>query len=562
MPRGHIVLREFRGVNLSVNPRYLPDGDLVKAQDTYQPLPGWLQLRPQTQLITSINATGSYVVDTMVYMPFDDARRQHHTMLWHEDGNYARVLELLPDNTASIFVSTGLWSGKERPAWFVFNRELYILTGADKPGFIIYADPNSFAGGLLVKDAFTGWSSQIRPSIAAVYRDQLCVAGLAPPDESLIRLTNPLAVANGIDTLLGLDKSISVAASDGDRIVGLYQVPVIGGGSYVEPYLLVFKRRSVWMVQGNLPTQNLEGSATTVPLVRDEGLVSKETICPTPYGTAWCSGENVWVAPHGGVPIPIGADIREHIRRLPGGDRASWFMVYYKGFLRLQIPKVTGLVATATTEGEYGAQYNEQYWCDMRNFPKVSWWGPMTIPCAASAVDTVGDNQRLLMAFSRYRAPNSTVYFVEGEQQTANHTDAHTNLDGHLAPTMDIRFKEFDFGDPMLDKLVDALELHVWADRATTLTVQMLGDGGSVVSNPTGPNVSGGGFVLDASLLNTGVFSEGFQSLAVFPPSSGRFIAKTWQPIIQTQSTVSVAPEMRLAAFGVRTRPIGRRPGA
>jgi len=67
------------------------------------------------------------------------------------------------------------------------------------------------------------------------------------------------------------------------------------------------------------------------------------------------------------------------------------------------------------------------------------------------------------------------------------------------------------------------------------------------------------GIVLGTTLLDATLTKE-FQSVVAYPPDGGRFLAKTWQPVIRTQAAELNAPDVEIAAVGVRIRPIGRRP--
>ncbi len=318
---------------------------------------------------------------------------------------------------------------------------------------------------------------------------------------------------------------------------------------------------------GDPPTSATLGSLRVSAVLREEGLAAKETLAWSPYGQIFATHRNVWVTPFGQTPVRIGDPIRVLLEKSPRDARYAWHGIYYNGFYRLCIPS-----AAQQTDPDVGLDFShpvEQWWCDLREWPKTAWWGPMTIPACASTVEKLRDGTlRPLNMIGIFTAsgPQVNMAIFEGDTHSAGRLDgwgAYFTSPPN-APVQELWFKEFDFGDPMLDKIVQALEFHLRTDRNATLTVQVYGDGGQAVSAQVTYNPTADGFVLDTGVLDTTTLARVFKSIAVFPAALGstRFVAKTVQPVLKTVTTPTAGVELQLKALGIRVRPIGRRPAS
>lgn len=544
MPQGHVVVREFAGLNLLKPARHLEDNELAHAKNVWQPVPGVLGLRPQTKAADMAFWDANDGRTTAV-MPLLDANNQTHLYAWvNRDNNPARLTEAT-EGVPTLFKSlTTKVTSETRPGWVAWRNRLYVFPGpgGDVCGYVVDGRVDSLT--IQTTDAGASWSQKIKPRLAVIHRSQLVLAGMDTPEDSTIVCSE----VNDPASIVAEAKYIWCGKGDGDSIVGMVSVPVVGGGNYAEPYLLVFKQRSTWLVSGALPTPSVDNKPAVTLYSGEAGLAAKETLAWTEHGLMWASGDNVWLAPRGGMPTRIGDAIAPALRSAPAGGRWKWSAAYFNQHYRLSIVSVEG--------GHYDWP-DVQYWCDMRDPEHPKWFGPMTVPVTAQTVwRRPGYPDRLVMAY--VDTSGNANLIADGDYGTAGHLDAH---DSSNAATIDLKFKEFDFGDPMLDKLIQALELHLWVDKggASALTIDMLADGGRVVQSQN-KALTEQGFVLDTSVLDTGVLTEEFQSVVAYPPNAGRFIGKTWQPRIRTNSASGAAPEVRIAGLGVRARVVGRRP--
>jgi hypothetical protein len=616
MPKDTVLVQRFDGVCLSRHPRELKDTQLVRALNTYPAEKGAavLSMRPHTQLIDSevfatwkqTLITGEVIPDPahpdlyarMAFAQFEDTKGHHHLLLWLPRYtvtpgpiyNTGGVLLEWDSSTSSWHVVLGKvgtddygLSAIDRPCFVNYQRKLYVFTGADKSGYILYA-PLTGSSPLVTTNTYDdvgfNWHKAIKPKVVSVYRGSFMLADFDPEQPGYVALCDPLDPL----TLIPEASWFFVGVADDQRIVATKEIAVVGGSDMVEPYWLVLKQRSMWMVQGEPPTSVLNGTLRVTPINKDEGCISKETVVDTPHGTVWCSGKNVWLMPSGQQPVKVGDDIAPLLASHYGAAVYAWHAVYKDGFYKLTIPRVAP--GQGDTGEDYGEAYltapTEQWWLDMREYPeRMTWWGPMDLPAAAAMVETFSDgHSREVQAFVRLSEPNSTLYFVEANQRTEAHLDAHSGLDNQTGPKQELVFKEFTFGDPVLKKIVSNVELVAYvenpngaldgdgnfrpADDFGGVALKMLGDSGrlSVAGEQAtdGSLIPSSDFTLDLTELDSdsGV-NEEFAVAAVYPANGDRFVARTFQPVLYTEPSETNAPAVRLAGFGMKIRPIGRR---
>ena len=528
MSKGNVVLKNFKGVNVDKDPRDLDDDELALTRNVYEEKEGEYIARPkvgQHSLDTDFTRNGGTgEFGRASVLPFIDEFGNEWLLIYCSDGFALENDESIqPENRIQIPAPFTGWSDvvprpatgmkywivtkapvndavallhqsrtvpnapeTGRPSMVAYNGRVYVFDGQKYSGLRISARrasqpaynasppaagaPHLPGYGLIWEDMATLWTGATdkpRPKVAWMYRDQMMLAGFDGTEASLIRCTDPLDPL----ALVSAAKAFTIGQGDGDRVMGGVEVPIEGGDAAIEPYCIVFKRNSTWMLQGPPPTSS--GPATldikVSPLVPREGLVAKETIATTPYGVIWCSGKNVWMAPTGQKPVHIGDKIRALLKTLPQGDENSWNGVYHDGFYRLTVPCVSPSETTLTP--------TQQWWCDLRRFQdggEVRWWGPMDIACAASCARRVGDGYDELVVVRTTSAQLMNLGL--GDQLPAPGRDAGATAD----PAYEVRFKEFDFGDGMLDKIFQALEVHAWGNG--DLTASILVDGGRVVT--------------------------------------------------------------------------------
>lgn len=433
----------------------------------------------------------------------------------------------------------------------------------------LFVTQDAFQGNAYVRGVFdvgdqavSGTWPLLKASIATVYRGQIVMGDCRGIEGGRDKIFNSnLFPSVGPLGFAGLAKGVTIG-EDGSAVNGLAVIQVTGGAQ-VEPYLVVFKRASVWMIQGYLPTSIDLGNYSLSPVLRNEGLVTKETIAETPYGLIWCSGRNVWLMPPGQQPVRIGNDIAEYLRTAPQGFDWRWHAVFVDGFYCLSIPKRLssgyGRAADSTWD-ELGGDEVEQWWCDLRSLDDGSenqgpkWWGPMNIGVAHMLTADNGKNACVL----RSAVVGGSTY-VLGTQDLWG--DSGSILDGSgsvatRAMTQRMALRAFDFGDPMLVKIIEAIEMFYRTATPSTPTFQVLLDdltkatSGFTTKTTTGQGL--GSFVLDTSTLDNTALGSKWVANGFHPTT--RALGKTAQPVLTLDAHTEVY------SVGVRVRPFGRRP--
>jgi hypothetical protein len=556
---GYVKLKEFKGVNLTDPPTLVQDDELVLSRNTWGVKRlGYLDPRPQQALYGTSNWPGLAISGGLTDLFADvslthflDANSSPHIVAWFPNvgqvagevvGEFVLLNESLDGTTAkginrpdaissNSFYFNRSQGTPKKPTSLVFNNELYIFPGHTFPGLIIGAnDLSSGPSGQpkfrkLGGDGYTqdsngryyGWALQnattqvpFHPpfSFADVYRGIFVLGGLEPPYESLLFFTQ---YDDTPGTLLASPKVIGVGPGDGDKLINIKTIPVTGGAQAVEPYLIAFKQRSVWMIQGDPPTLTDDGTVNTSPVMRREGLIASHAICVTPYGVAWCSGRNVWLMPPGEQPTPIGNKIKGWLGTLPQFPSNAWFMEFHDDVLYLNTPSSSTLVDGRLVSGGQTLKYlpTQQMWCDLRKPDDPRWWGPMDVRAAhmTSLVATQGTHQLIGIAPVAINSAPAYVPFImtdraDNKGRDLGDSGTLNGWDGNQVPAstfQDVRFREMDFGDDSLEKIVDGVEVNATWDVAlgsaagtslsvdTPLGCSLVGDGGRENSAGTEP---------------------------------------------------------------------------
>lgn len=554
-----VKLGDFEGVNLDASPAAIEDNELAWSQNMYVRDAGELQSRPTTVGIANLKASSVTAPEGALLFPFTDANGKYHLIAWLERPTDNPTGSALYDYDFDATAGTLLQSvaSLSRPQILVWNRKLYVFTGTDQNGYVIAPDGT----GALVSTAIA-WGEAIKPKVAGIYQNSFVLANMGGSDESTLRFCE----VNDPSILLSAAKGIYLNRGDGDRIVGVAEISVQGGANYIEPYMVVWKRRSTWLVSGAPPTSTTDGTLRIISLNKEEGLAAKETLASTEHGLIWSSGRNVYFMPWGGTPIAIGNKIRKYLSKLPQESTVAWHAVYHDGFYRLTVPRQEGYPGAMYAPGAAppgspplgytGGQSvaTEQWWCDVRDPSKPKWWGPMTIPCTASVMDRqIDGSYRLLLAYGTQYAGVSSfghrlvelsdLPYMGPTGNSGARVDDHCEMVLYtIAEGQEVRGKELTFGDPNLNKLILQAEVNIWADASMVLGMDLLGDGGNAIQIASGHLTledPSSGFVLDVSALDTGVLTMKYTNLIGYPPDAGRFLAKTWQPVVKYRPPIS-----------------------
>lgn len=607
MAASDVLMGNWAGINLSMHQRFIEDNELAWAQDCFPNTPGIIDRRVQptafaNQLTQTQLGTGDAVTDSFVMQFVDDQNIYHMIIMCGSTApnNLPALIEVDPQTGAYIQTlkigSTGQYFPSRPPTgrqqWLAYKGKLYVFAGGDYPPIVYgsqdiingYANPLNWAAG----------GNAPHPSIGCFYRDTLITAGYTTPGEqSLLRFSNISDPA----TLLSDATSLVVGPNDADSVIGLADTAILGGAQAVDPYLVIFKQRSVYVAQGFPPTNTDNGTLKVVQLMREEGCVSRDTIAATPMGLIWCSGKNVWLLPPGQQPVRIGDRIAEFLKTLPRSYSAGWHGTYFNGVYMLSVPggDYTEFIGTNVDDASapYGFVPAMQFWLDLRwGIEKAAWWGPQMLPFQSQIVCNNGTGSEYLVSCLANRSATPQSYIRLYDWSKAD--GGYTNFSRSIVQLM--RFKEYDYGDPMVQKLIDWVELNCQlsfdptkideAQSATGDVIDLLffGDGGGIrdtgwqtlatskgdaVTNAPWWNMinnKGGAsaFVLNSSHLDQTVLSDKYVAVAAYP--SSRFMCRTFQPQIQVNKVsdagdvITLYPSLRVAGIGIRVRPIGRRP--
>lgn len=506
------------GVNLLSDPRTIRDDELVKAGNLVPVRPGVLQTRPAIEslpfsIVGSMSRTTAFPLSAL-FGPWADSPMfvLHYTAgtgainakvslsAYTLDGQVAIDTQTLMSFTPS---NVGV-----RPWITPYQGALYFLTGehtAPVPAFTIQrgqiaAQQFAFAG--------TG-NADMRPRVAVAYRNRVVWANFGPGYENTLVFSDNFAPSViGNDALASNGRNVSlVAAADGDEIIGLAPIMLTDTGTPVESGLLVLRRYSSFLITGE-PDQT-SGGTPTIAVNRMSiaaGCASPWTIKSTPYGVFWAGQDEVWHYHSGQNPRQVGTKIQPALMRTPRSLGYKLSASYFGGFYRLALFGETQVAPT------YADGPQDQWWLDLRNGPpntidEARWWGPQTFTYPNSVSTTTG-GYNIMLRDDRPGGEARLYGFEIGTAQFSGITgttqgiivrydvDAPVDTSWPLNPTgsistqtipfaadatikPDLITKEFDLGDPMLQKIYDGMEANVWASQSGRLLAQGILDGGA-----------------------------------------------------------------------------------
>lgn len=525
MAQGYSKAKTFVGVNLTDPPTDIADNQLAWARNCWPTKKGYIGPRSlQSAVGTAAGGADFQIVDRdniITLFNFIDANGVHRTVLYatvnngvfgsragkfflgDNNFNFTQAIER-HDSTETKYLEFGA----QRPVGLVHNNELFIFMGHTCPGLILGAGDMKAGAGNTPKfrqlgttwAAFTGaTASQFQFSFGDVYKDVFVLGGLGPPYESLLFFTQGVDSTGNIQvpyySLLNEATRVRpVGWGDGDRLIRAMTTPILGGSAAVEPYIIAFKQRSVWMLQGDTPVTTDAGTLVVSPVQRREGLIAAGAVCVTPYGIVWCSGRNVWLMPPGQKPVAIGDDIKGFLETLPQQPAHAWHLTYHDDVLYLNFPSHHAWTGVPVGGGSAQLTATQQMWCDLRNPDEPRWWGPQDVHAGHMLSLDLPDGAHQLLGVTATvpggvlthqpfnLVPSTSDGLDLGYADLADFTFAG---DGPVPRTsfQHVKFKEFDFGDDSLEKLIDALEVNASWDLAISansdpMVAGFLGNGG------------------------------------------------------------------------------------
>lgn len=386
---------------------------------------------------------------------------------------------------------------------------------------------------------FTGPSGQkVAPKVIFVYQDRMVYANFGAGLENVMIFADPddqpykvNAGTGGASNLVNVGdtggRSLRLTGMGGDAIVAGTEISVSSIGSLDEQASFILGSETAIIMPGtplvtdDVPATRERYSGTLAPRNVNYpcGCVSPDTLVKTPMGLIWASWNDVWAMDVGGVPRPVGTKIRP---ALSGGDpnsRYLWHAAYQHDTGSYRLAVVSADQATDPIGG-FTYPCKDQWWLDVRfgipqNSGEARWYGPQQY-LMQEASDLaplfpgtyIMRTERRANATSKLygvhladRSPvgaspslNSSTFNVLVEFDVQTGRDNATPAVGSIAGTIlieilfsqqlgneivfDILTKEFDFGNPNVDKVFLSLDMQLWTNDVMTLEAIGLADGG------------------------------------------------------------------------------------
>jgi hypothetical protein len=591
------------GVNLLDDPRRIRDNEVVRTRDLVPTQPGRIETRGAMALQRTTNNAfildlpASSAVLAMYISPFQGTFDGLIVVRAPELGAYAYPFlmgQYLGTPNSPVVVS-GYQLGPDvwfQPAIFSHNRKIYVLTGLTErnPNSLIFQNESKMVGlvfdtqanaddtALVPKPVAMVWGTEqvtnFSPKVAGLYRNRVVYGDLGPGFEDCIVFADPndpLAIKT--DALSANGSFIRLASRPGDPVRAIVQITQSEVGNPTQSALLVLKEYSAYIITGE--PFYVDGTSGPDDMVvnrisYDCGCSSSASVVQTPYGLLWASWDDVWFFAAGSLPVRVGTKIRPAIANTPPNSRIRWHAGYLNGFYRLAV----GGEGQGPTETE---QLQDQWWLDLRNGPpanhiEAKWFGPQQYKSMDHVSFVVASGTRNMATDSRsWTEPGLyTCDIIEGTRVGIFQFDSPLLHDG-LEPTFsaeeyddkgleitgELWTKDFDFGDPMVDKLYQGAEVSARISQTHRLSVKAHINGGAYVYETTG-NFDAVPFQLNAHALDSSdsPLSEELVTRAVHPSSSTRKPAKSIQLRIATLADGILITEFN-NLFGIEFDPGG-----
>lgn len=579
MAKSLVPIALVGGVNRFAAEKAIRDDQLVYCKNAVMAQPGFLSKRKaSTKIVTITKLTSSYPYAS--YIPTNDVPA---TIIYALNSplTAAGVAAIQAVGVDGAATGASISSARlaQRPQFLSFRDFVLIFggPGSNAPMYVIQRDGTVPAGLTVAAGTFNGvGASALRPKLAAIYRNRLVIGNFGdavPEGRALITMSDKYAPGasptptfwDGVISTEG--HSFLAGGRDGDELVALKEVMLTGVGDPTQSALLALLNKSAYLITGQMQ-QTTEGGSSlgdldVAKISIDCGCVSKETVVSTPFGVLWAGEDDVWLFAGGQLPLRVGTNIRNVLKRGPSHLRWQWSAAYYDGFYRLALHGEENQVVGDTGH----APMQEQWWLDLRDgIPsdpfKARWYGPMIYKCTAPSTGEVfypgtsnlavetrpGRTQRLygvelLDADNVNNNFNLIAYDADGVLDAGiggvSSTVAPENQVADAFIDVDIRTKAYDFGDPMIDKLAIGCELHIACRNDQAFQMETVRDGGAGVDDqeviiPVS-DLAAATFRLDVSLLDTGALTEEFRSALVAASPNPRVLGKTLQYRLRDQ---------------------------
>jgi hypothetical protein len=526
MPVVARAIQFHRGVNLLKHPSALGDDELVESRNLFPTNAGRLAKRPTAKKGEAPDSGGGPAFQAIIN-PFDGSRAAY----FNGGGvHLSGTNDLVFSGADYLFAGTM----PNEVSFLAWRNKIYCFPGYTQAVSGLIGQPKvppvatyPFTSSEWVNFAFNGTgNAAVCPSLATIYKRRFVFANFGPGYENYILFSDPDDPQTiGNDALAANGRSFRVAPDDGDYIVAVLEITQTSVGSPAQSALLVLRRNSAFIVNGepNLTTDtgDMLASLNVSRINIDIGCAAKETIVRTEHGTFWASDTDVWCFESGQLPRKVGTKISPLFKNTPAQYRYQWHAGYINGVYRLAIGSDGQSFSPRSGTGGSSHPMGEQWWLDVRDgapqdAESARWYGPQVykLPNIYTA-----DDGTYCMAVETRPANGKHLYIIWADPSRAQFflVDEDTSYDAGQAIESSLISKEYDFGDPGYTKNFQRSEVVLSADKRTNLKVTAILD--RKIVQEIQKQYDPAGFVLGTDRLDAAAaMNISPQGLSFFPP--------------------------------------------
>ena len=385
--RDGIEVTMLKGINLLDDASQISDDELAYAKNIYPIKRGLLETRNAMMFSSLVGTTGSGTMATAETMRFIDFIFDDTPGAGSE---IAVALAHMVDGTDAILTYggklgplayfapavTNIGGSKTQPWMMRYRDKVYVFNGTSNGWVVDLLIRDSNGAAVVSPFRFTFSQTGVYPSFMTVIRDR---AVYAIGDQLLFSdAYTPDVVGGGIDFALARLFRVGNDGSEGP-ITGVFEATVTSAGTAETSVILVFKKRAMYIVQGEpgLTTDvSLRGTYTLSKVNTQAGLAAPNTFIRTKHGMFWAGEDDVWFMPFNSQPIRVGTKIQPALLASPVQFQHRWHAAFYDNCYRLAV----------FSDGQGPDDMSpcgDQYWLDCRpgsgpptDPVSAQWWGP------------------------------------------------------------------------------------------------------------------------------------------------------------------------------------------
>ena len=556
MPLKNIPLHFLMGVNRFDHRRRLKEGEAYTLQNLAPTDSGMLRKRRAAlydrKLASSIEFSGtinrtilSYQVAHADGLVYEDV---YLDQFWST--GTAQKLKVALSGSDLVTVNFGQilnW----RAAIVPFGWDLYVFPGKRHASYdyamtVVLPDPT--LGGLpsLTSYNFSGTDNgDLNVRTACAYLGRMVYAFRNNGYQDCLVFSDidtPRTIGNAaLVTDAGAKGSRFVRLPDmyGDEIVAMAPIMMSDTNNPSSAALLVLGNHNAFIVTGQLEQTTYTGSnyLGTYNYTRVNftcGCASAETLVRTPYGTLWASEDDVWLMHGNSLPVRVGTKIREVLQATSPGYRYRWSAAFHDGCYRLLVFDDT------QNGGSHDGVLKGEWWLDLRegiprHWREARWFGPMRIGSVVDYSSELTDlglyciaseprQSKARACYGIVASVNNTANVLGASRVKLDNTESDRDVVWNTSVQTEVRrgheirsiidTPDMDFGDDMVDKINQGIEVNLWNNSDLYLAAEFTSDDG-VESDETSATVT------------ASENDEEFRSIIVDPDDDVRITGKT-----------------------------------